>query len=316
MFFARINLLFALLVAAMSLPNLSAQCENKFIVFAYGDSIHLWGDHENKTMAHFFADCINRLNIASTKAQAKHLKSDSDFDALRSADAVIVFAEGEKFHPFFKRENLIKELNDKGVSFGFFHYALQPEDESGDEALDYAIGGHYEPFYSVNPSFEARFTSFAPHPIANGVKAFSIYDEWYFNIKFDDTKSVEPIAKVTPPDKVRKGRDGPHSGNKIVRSNMGASETILWVCENPNKTRGFGFTGGHCIFYLMNDDYRKLLLNACLWLAAVEIPDTGVESPRPKYSELERKIDKPIRRDIESYKKRIKEQIEAWSIKD
>ncbi len=316
MFFARLNLLFVLFIAPIFLVNLCAQSESKLIVFAYGDSIHLWGDHENKAMAHFFADCINGLNNGSIRAHAQYLKSDSDFAALKSADAVIVFAEGEKFHPFFKRENLIRELSDNGVSFGFFHYALQPEDKSGYEALDYAIGGHYEPFYSVNPSFEAKFANFAPHPIANGVNPFSIYDEWYFNIKLESSKKIEAIARVTPPDNVRKGRDGPHSGNKIVRSNMGASETILWVCENPNKTRGFGFTGGHCIFNLLNDDYRKLLLNACLWLAAVEVPDTGVESPRPKYSELERKIEKPIRRDIESYKKRVEGQIEAWSIKD
>lgn len=313
----RFTCIFTLILGLFFAPLKSARADaaKKTIIFAYSDSIHLWGDHENKISAEFLAETLKKSYAGKIEAKALYLKSDSDFEALRGADAVIVFGEGEKHHPFYKRENLIKKLNDSGVSFGFIHYALQPDDSAGYEVLDAVLGGHYEPYYSVNPSFEAKFESFAPHPVSSGVKSFAISDEWYFNIKFPDADRVRPIAKVVPPDRVRKGRDGPHSGNAVVRGNLGAAESILWVCENPNKTRGFGFTGGHCLFNFLNDDYRKLLLNACLWLAKVEAPEGGVESPRPSFEELESKIEKPLRRDIEHYKKRVEESAKKWNLK-
>lgn len=314
---SRTTCIFTLLITLAFAPPTKAFAEaaKKNIIFAYSDSIHLWGDHENKISAEILAETLKKSSGAKIEAKALYLKNDSDFESLNSADAVIIFGEGEKHHPFYKRESLIKKLNDSGVSFGFIHYALQPDDKSGYEILDSAIGGHYEPYYSVNPGFEAKFESFAPHPVSNGVKSFTIRDEWYFNIKFPDPKKVEHIAKVIPPDRVRMGRDGPHSGNKVVRNNKGAAETILWVCENPNGTRGLGFTGGHCLFNFLNDDYRKLILNACVWLAKVEVPEGGVESPRPSIAELELKIEKPLRRDIEQYKNRIKEYAKKWDLK-
>ena len=314
---SRTTCIFTLLIALAFAPstNVLAESAKKNIIFAYSDSIHLWGDHENKISAEFLAETLKKSSGSKIEAKALYLKSDADFESLKSADAVIIFGEGEKHHPFYKREALIKKLNDSGVSFGFIHYALQPADKLGSEILDSVIGGHYEPYYSVNPSFEAEFESFAPHPVSSGVGSFAIHDEWYFNIKFQTSEKIEHIAKVVPPDRVRMGRYGPHSGNAVVRNNKGAAETILWVCENPNKTRGFGFTGGHCLFNFLSDDYRKLILNACLWLARADVPEGGVESPRPSIEELESKIEKPIRRDIENYKKRVEESAKKWNLK-
>jgi hypothetical protein len=53
---------------------------------------------------------------------------------------------------------------------------------------------------------------------------------------------------------------------------------MLWTVERPDSGRGFGFTGGHFHDNWGNDSFRKLILNACLWLAKAEIPAQGVES--------------------------------------
>ena len=42
---------------------------------------------------------------------------------------------------------------------------------------------------------------------------------------------------------------------------------MMWVYERPDGGRGFGFTGGHFHANWANDDQRKLVLNAILWLA-------------------------------------------------
>ena len=42
--------------------------------------------------------------------------------------------------------------------------------------------------------------------------------------------------------------------------------------------RGFGFTGGHFHDNWGNDDFRKAVLNAFVWLTKTEVPSTGIES--------------------------------------
>jgi len=42
--------------------------------------------------------------------------------------------------------------------------------------------------------------------------------------------------------------------------------------------RGFGFTGGHTHKNWGDDNQRKVVLNALLWLAKAEVPKNGVES--------------------------------------
>jgi hypothetical protein len=45
------------------------------------------------------------------------------------------------------------------------------------------MGGFFETFYSVNPTWDASVQP-GKHPVANGVKAFSAKDEWYDHMRF------------------------------------------------------------------------------------------------------------------------------------
>jgi hypothetical protein len=55
----------------------------------------------------------------------------------------------------------------------------------------------------------------------------------------------------------------------------------------PNGGRGFGFTGAHVHNNWMNDSFRKLVLNAIVWTAKVDVPAEGVNSVAPAQSELD-----------------------------
>ena len=57
----------------------------------------------------------------------------------------------------------------------------------------------------------------------------------------------------------------------------GEPQIVAWAYERPDGGRGFGFTGGHYHRNWGNDDFRKLVLNAILWTAKVEVPAGGVE---------------------------------------
>ena len=90
--------------------------------------------------------------------------------------------------------------------------------------------------------------------------------------------------------------DGPHEGNPAVREAVkrGEPQIVAWACERPDGGRGFGFTGGHYHRNWGNDNFRKLVLNAILWTAKVEVPaaaSTGLQKtaeaePGPQVAEL------------------------------
>jgi Trehalose utilisation len=136
-------------------------------------------------------------------------------------------------------------------------------------------------FWSVNPTWEAEFKAFPNHPVARGVKPFKIRDEWYYHMRFaDGMKGVTPILTAVPPDKTRgkPGANDSHGGNSEVQRHMGEPEHLMWVYQRPDGGRGFGFTGAHFHKNWGDDNFRKVMLNALLWIAKVEVPAEGVSS--------------------------------------
>ena len=65
----------------------------------------------------------------------------------------------------------------------------------------------------------------------------------------------------------------------------------MWAVERPDGGRGFGFTGGHFHDNWANDDFRKAVLNALVWVAKVEVPPGGIESKVAK-EDLEQYLDR------------------------
>ena len=305
-----LRIIFALFAAALCFG--CAQNAQKKIAFAHGKSIHYWGDHENKIMCEILAGAANSAFKGKAQADVVSLEDGADFSALEKYDVIYVVSEGEKFHPFAGKSDVLKKLHSLKKNFAFIHYSTNPTTgEPEEHTIQELIGGVYKTHFSVNPTYEARF-EFAPHPISRGVKPFAITDEIYFNISFAENAKIAHIAKVVPPDKVRKFKFGAHSGNQVVRDNMGRAETVVWACENPNETRGFGCTAGHAVWLLKNPDFFKMLLNSSAWLAGIEIPSGGFGAQTPSFDEIAKKIEKETRPDIEYYTKKWLEQIGSW----
>jgi hypothetical protein len=64
----------------------------------------------------------------------------------------------------------------------------------------------------------------------------------------------------------------------------------MWSVERPDGGRGFGFTGGHFHDNWGDDNFRKLVLNALVWVSKVEVPANGVESTITK-EDLDKNLD-------------------------
>lgn len=268
----------ALVVSLLTFQNLLA---DKNILLIAGVPSHGKGEHEFRAGALLLAEALNQ--IPGIKASVASNGWPSDVTALRSADAILLFADGGDGHPAIRPERLklLDELAAKGVGIGAAHYGVEvPKGDPGNAMLRWT-GGYFETFWSVNPHWTAAFTRLPEHPISRGVKPFSINDEWYFHMRFvPERKGVTPILSAIAPDETMKRGDGPHSGNPAVRASVQKREpqVLMWAYDRPGGGRGFGFTGGHFHKNWADENFRKVVLNALVWIAGGEIPDGGIPS--------------------------------------
>jgi hypothetical protein len=222
----------------------------------------------------------------------KKVDDNSVFDG---ADAIFIYADGGANHIAVQKDRLevLRALMKKGVSLGLGHYAVEVLAEKGGNEWMEWTGGYYETKVSCNPIWDADYKTLPVHPITSGVKPFKTKDEWYFNMHFRDGKAgVKDILVATPSDAVR---DGPYVSPKgpyeHIQAAKGRPETMMWATERPDGGRGFGFTGGHYHLNWQNEDQRRLLLNALVWLAKLDVPAGGVNSAPVSDEEARQNLD-------------------------
>jgi Trehalose utilisation len=270
-------LVVGLALAAVATSSLAAE---KKIVLIAGKPSHPPGMHE------FRAGCLLlQQSLAGVKGVHVTVYSNgwpNVENAFEGAAAVVIYADGGGGHPAVQgnHKQILDELAKKGVGVGFMHYGVEVLATNGGPEFLKWIGGHYEHQYSVNPMWSPEYKAFPKHPVTSGVKPFSNRDEWYFNMRWTaDDKKLTHILVAKPSDAVRKGPyvypKGPY--DHIVAAS-GRDETMMWTYERKGGGRGFGFTGGHTHANWADDNQRKVVLNALLWIAKVRVPKNGVES--------------------------------------
>jgi len=263
---------------------LAARADDKprKLLMIAGTPSHGPGDHEFNAGTTLLHQCLRRANVPGLTATL-HLngwpKDESLFDGV---DAIFLFSDGGGGHPFIQGERAkkIDALMKKGVGLMCAHFAVEVPKNKGSAEFKEWIGGHYEHEYSVNPMWVPKFEKFPEHPITRGVKPFGVRDEWYFNMRWrDDEKGIVPILSATPSDAVR---DGPYvyprGPYKHIQEAKGRAETMMWALERADGGRGVGFTGGHFHANFADPNFRKVVLNALLWISKVEVPAGGVGS--------------------------------------
>ena len=282
------KLLFLMCVLATT-----AFAADKKIVFVAGKPSHGPGDHEHRAGCLLLKSCLDKVPGVTSIVYSNGWPSDES--AFDGANAIVLYMDGGAGHEALKDNRLEKlgALMKKGVGLACIHYATEPTIEKGEkEFLDW-IGGSFEINWSVNPHWVAHFKKLPKHPITQGVKPFSILDEWYFHLRFrDNMKGVTPILSAVADGSTTNRADGTHSGNPAMREAVkkGAPQTVAWACERSDGGRGFGFTGAHFHKNWGNDDFRKLVLNAIVWTAKAEVPAEGIQS-KVTQEELEANLD-------------------------
>jgi type 1 glutamine amidotransferase len=294
-----------LLLSALLATTIASFAADKKIVFIAGPPSHGPGQHEHRAGCLLLKSCLDQIKVVSPvyhspraaevfgKWRVQRVTSvvysngwPTDASAFDGASAVVIYSDGGPGHPLLKEDRLktIGALMDKGVGLAAIHYAVEPTKENGQKEFLEWIGGAFEVDWSVNPHWDADFKELPNHPITRGVKPFKINDEWYFNMRFREpsksVKGITPILTAVPTANTTNRNDGPHEGNPTVRALVAKGEPVhvAWATDRPDGGRGFGFTGAHFHKNWGDDDFRKLVLNAILWVAKADVPKDGVQS--------------------------------------
>lgn len=283
------TLLGALVLLFVTLAVDADSADQTKIVFVAGKQSHGWGAHEHRAGSILLADRLNR-NMPNVKAVVTTEGWPEDPSIFEGAAAVVIYCDGHEFHVLKPHLDFFDALAKKGVGLVTIHWATEVErGEMAEKFLEWQ-GGYCDLNWSVNPHWDADYTTLPKHPITRGVQPFKINDEWYYHMRFaDGMKGVTPILTALPPAETLARPDGPRSGNPDVRKAIanGEAQHTAWAFERPSGGRGFGFTGAHVHDNWAHDDFRKLVLNAICWTANIEVPDGGVPSRTPTRDELD-----------------------------
>ncbi len=269
--------------------------QKKKVALIAGRKSHGYGAHEHRAGCLLLARALNASGLP-VEATVYANGFPKDPRVLDGAATIVVYADGGGRHPLNAHIDEFRKRMRQGVGLVCVHYGVEvPKGKSGDAFLDWT-GGYFEANWSVNPHWTARYKTFPRHPIARGVKPFSIRDEWYYHMRFrPQMEGVTPILTDLPPGETLKRPDGPHSGNKFVRQAIAEkrSQHMAWARVRPDGGRGFGFTGGHNHWNWGHDQFRRLVLNAIAWTAKLEVPRKGVPSKSLTVGDLEANQDFP-----------------------
>jgi hypothetical protein len=249
------------------------------------------GNHEFLAAAIYLARTINATYPEAFAVVYTKAKWPKD---LSHADAVIVLLN----HSGSAVNDAMKAAMKRGAGFMAIHYGVEVNKGEQGEAFLAWLGGYFEPFFSVNPTWTPNFKHNPTHETTRGVKPFSINDEWYYHMRFvEGMKGVSPIlSAVAPLNTVHfKAGDKPssHGGNADVLADVtaGKPQVMAWAYERPDGSRAFGFTGLHKHDNLANDNVRTILLNATAWVSKLKVPEDGVPSKKLTRDDLEKLID-------------------------
>ncbi|MEJ7740504.1 MAG: ThuA domain-containing protein [Chitinophagaceae bacterium] len=269
----------------------------KKIIFIAGRCSHGPGEHEHQAGSMLLASELNKHMGKEVEAQVFQ-GWPTDSTILENASTIVMYMDGGGGHLALQHMNHVTALTKKGIGLVCLHYAVEVPKERGGPEFKNWLGGYFEPYWSVNPHWDADFKTLPKHPVTSGVQPFTLNDEWYYHMRFlDGMKGVTPILTAIPPASTLERKDGPHEGNEFVRKKAGQPQHTAWAVERPDKGRGFGFTGGHFHKNWGNENFRKLVLNAILWTAKIAVPKQGVTTPALSTADLQANLDaKPCNR--------------------
>jgi len=238
------------------------------IVFLGGAKTHGPGAHEHLRGVQLLKQCVETAeNVPPVKTRIYLDAWPTDDGELDRAATIVLMWEGWGQHLVHRRNaakvQRLDELFKRGTGLVCFHAATAVEDNVESYLLDWT-GGNKKIGYSLHPMARNIDVALAApeHPICQGVRPMRFAEEeFYCKIFFrpGDQRVTPLLTAMLPPGQPQK-------------------QVIGWACQRADGGRAFACTGPHYHASFQDDDFRRLVLNAILWTAKIDVPEGGVRS--------------------------------------
>ncbi|NUN97434.1 MAG: ThuA domain-containing protein [Candidatus Omnitrophica bacterium] len=259
-------------------PASGEQATRKIVLLAGSlDKGHPRGTHEYEKALRYLKHCLDNtpgLEGVLTELHAHGWPEDPS--TLDNADTIVLFGSGSdrvlEDHPFLVGDRLevIDRQMKRGCGLVLLHWCtFAPNGPAGDHFLDW-VGGYFDyqsgtdhPNKWYSRIKTEKTTTAIPsrdHPISRGLVPYELLEEYYYRIRFrENDPRLVPILNTPISDEAE-------------------PQSVAWAVERADGGRGFGFTGGHFLGNFFVENFRRMILNAILWTAHVEVPAGGVET--------------------------------------
>ncbi len=262
----------------------------KVIYFMAGPKDHAGPSrHETEKDLLVLQHCLDSVsNITGVRVVTRFIykRTELDINDMKDVAAIVIesSAEGsskDRTHPLFPPSGENKRSYDRGVmryldqvdslhkagmGIVILHWAVAATNYTAANLYRSWFGGGFVDGYSHNPLGVWTVTpiqSGTKHPIMHGVGPWTYKDEIFsrFMVIPEDPHRTDLLMGEAP------------------KTNQGviAPRCITWAYED-GKARGIIYGGMDYHSALLNDNYRRFLLNAIVWAAGIEVPKGGVKS--------------------------------------
>ncbi len=251
---------------------------NAVIRIIVGPSKHPPGTHEvpatGRLLKHLIERAVVSLNRSDIAVEIHDAWPAHSQDLDNTSSFVFV---GDFFPPsrMNEKDRIMADLENlmsKGCGLVCVHYAtgLGSGDvaEDGSHPLLNWMGGYFatrcKHHQSVARIFEQATIVPSPtsHPILHGWNKFTFHDEPYIRNYFGPNG---PASNVT----ILATADLPPESPK--------PEPVAWAVERADSGRGVGVVMPHFFRNWLQADMRKLILNAVVWSAKLDVPAKGID---------------------------------------
>lgn len=197
----------------------------------------------------------------------------ADARAFDGAAAVVLYFDGLDRHPLRdpQRRASFEALMRRGVGVVALHQAstVPPDDDLG---LPRWLGGVRVGTFDRTTEWTTLQPNTA-HEAARGMMPFEYRDEFYPTLRFAGgaAGTRTPVLRATLHPQFRDGR--------ALVEDVAETVDVAWAFERSGGGRSLGYTGAHYLAALDEPGVRRLLLNAVLWTAGLDVPEEGARVP-------------------------------------
>src|SRR5438445_10092445 len=182
-----------------------------------------------------------------------------DTATLDDAASIVWYFDGLERHPLLDAARRARFENSmkRGAGLVALHQASTVPDDDKAVRLGRWLGGARHGM----PDRVTETLALAPlapsHPVSRGVERFEYHDEFFPTFRFaEGGRGITPILAAP-------------------------RFTAAWAFERHGGGRSFAFSGAHYLVALDQPMVRKMVLNAIVWSAGLEVPKGGVRSAMP-----------------------------------